>query len=468
MKKKSKLASLPAVSRIISHPLLAALAKEAGGEAITHCARHAVDAARESLTKGIAAPSVEVLVQETADRVKGLQGQTLKRVINATGVMLHTNLGRAPMGKAHLDFLTQNLSGYCNLEFDLRAARRGKRDQHIAPRLAFLTGAPDAIVVNNNAAALILILNTFAKGREVIISRGELIEIGGEFRIPEILKASGALMVEVGTTNKTRLKDYASAISEKTALILKVHKSNYAIHGFTEEAGVNELAVLARKHKILCVYDIGSGLLRKVAGLDLGEEPDVRSAVAGGVHLVCFSADKLLGGPQAGIIAGETSLVQKLSRAPLMRALRVGKLILATLAIACDSFTKGKEGLSPVFMMLGQTPQERRARAAQLVDTLAKSGVESEMVESDGQIGGGSLPDLKVKSFAVTLKAPWQDKIAGARWSEQVFKNLLEGPVPVLGILRKGRMVFDVLALAEEEIPILVPAVFEAAKKANG
>lgn len=467
MKKNSLLRSLPSISELISRPDLSGLAGQVGNELVTYCARRVVSQARSRLSKGANTPSVDFLAQRAADMVRGIADGSMTAVINATGVLIHTNLGRAPMGARLIASIAPVLAGYCNLEFDLASAQRGKRDWHVAPLLSFITGAEGALVVNNNAAACMLVLNTFARGREVIISRGELIEIGGEFRIPDILKAGGATMVEVGTTNKTRLSDYAAAIGPKTAMIFKAHKSNFSVHGFTEEVSVRELSALARKKKVLCVYDVGSGLLRQVPSVNLGGEPDVQSAIKDGADLVTFSADKLLAGPQAGVIAGKASLVSRLAAEPMMRALRVGKLTMAALVAACGYFINNRELSSPLFAMMSQKPQELRDKAEELRRLLSDAGVGAAVVLSTAQVGGGSLPDVSMKSWAVMLTAPYAEKRAAARWSETVFHRLLAGRPALLGILRQGTLLLDVTAVGSDELPAITDIVRTAAAGTN-
>ncbi|MFH2034091.1 MAG: L-seryl-tRNA(Sec) selenium transferase, partial [Candidatus Margulisiibacteriota bacterium] len=323
--KMNALRKLPGVDVLLNEASVKELAAAHGIELVTYAARNTINSAREKILNG--SPQID-LVSEVKNLIEKISKPSLKPVINATGIILHTNLGRAPLS-------FEPIRGYCNLEFDLETGKRGKREAHLKAPLKYITGAEDTLVVNNNAAAIVLILNTLASGKEVIISRGELIEIGGSFRINEIMASAGVKMVEVGTTNKTRLSDYENAVTENTALIFKAHKSNYSIKGFSEEVGIKELAEFSRKKGIPFVYDIGSGLLRKPKNLNLEGEPDVRSALKDGAYLVCFSGDKLLGGPQAGIIAGKKELISKLAKAPLMRALRVGKMTIAGLSAVC-------------------------------------------------------------------------------------------------------------------------------------
>jgi L-seryl-tRNA(Ser) seleniumtransferase len=388
-------------------------------------------------------------------------GRSLRPVINATGVILHTNLGRAPLGRAVVEEIAEVAAGYSNLEFDLREARRGDRNVHVAEILRLLTGAEDALVVNNNAAGITLTLRTLAYGREVVVSRGELIEIGGSFRIPEIMAAAGARMVEVGTTNRTRLEDYERAIGPETALLFKAHKSNYSISGFAAEVPSAELAGLGRRRGVAFFYDLGSGLLRRPPGLPLEGEPDVAGALAGGADLVAFSCDKLVGGPQAGVVAGRTGLVAQLRRAPLMRALRVGKLTLAGLSAACRAYLRDEslERDNPTIAMLARSLSDLENLAAGLRAQIEGRGIAARVVDSAGQCGGGALPELSIPSRAVELVP--REGIGDARvtFAERIYRRLLDGDPPVLAVLREGRLLLDVLTLSEAELPQAAQAV---------
>lgn len=456
---------LPGIDKILhSQPAIEAIEKY-GRSVITYAVRRTVEKMREALLSGakINTQTEQIVLQaiKTADSVCG---RSFKEVVNATGVVLHTNLGRAPLGESVVNEMARLSKGYCNIEFDLDSASRGHRADHITDLLSYLTGSQGVVIVNNNAAGIILTLNTLARGREVIISRGELIEIGGAFRIPEIMEASGAKMVEVGTTNRTRISDYEKAINSETALIFKAHKSNYSIKGFTEEASVSELAQLCRSKKLPFVYDIGSGLLRKPSLPGLEDEPDVRTALEDGADLVTFSCDKLLGGPQAGIIAGKHELVSRLSKAPLMRALRVGKITLASLTCACRNYLSDEDLINnnPVFYFLERKTEERERLAKLLFDELTKKGINSEIIKSDGQCGGGTLPDLVLPGFAVSLVPPSNSVKLRETFAETLFKNLLKIDKPVLGVLREGRLLFDTFALYENEIGYIASVVSEA------
>jgi L-seryl-tRNA(Ser) seleniumtransferase len=455
----SSLRSVPAVGTLLNSAEIKSLSQAYGAELVTHCVRRAVDDIRASVEAGTAAAPHAQIVSMIEKNVHGLARASLKPVINATGIILHTNLGRAPLGDSVVRELSRIAHGYTNLEFDCAAAKRGKRNVHAAELLAFLTGAEASVVVNNNAGGIILVLHTLAKRKEVIISRGELIEIGGAFRIPEIMKASGAKMIEVGTTNRTRLSDYEKALSDKTAVIFKAHKSNYSITGFAEEVAVKQLAAFAHKKNLPFVYDIGSGLLRKPSRLKDVAEPDVRSALSDGADLVAFSCDKLLGGPQAGVVAGKKALVDKLARAPLMRALRAGKLTYAALGAACRSYLDEKRLVAdnPVFAMLTQPPETVEKKAGELSALLSDAGVANTIEKSPAQCGGGSLPDVSIESRAVKLTL---DK----KPAEKLYRQLMLLDMPVIAVLKEGALFFDVFAVGEDEIRALAEQILSCFK----
>ena len=310
---------IPAVGTVINTSELKPLTALHGRELVTWAVRKVIDGFRTS-PGAKETIGIEEIVVEASAVIAGIARPSLKPVINATGIVLHTNLGRAPLGTAVMEEIAPLIAGYSNVEFDLKSGCRGHRNDHVAELIRYVTGAEDAVVVNNNAAAIILVLHTLAKNKEVIVSRGELIEIGGSFRIPEIIRAGGAKMVEVGTTNKTRLADYEKALSKKTACIFKAHRSNFTMSGFTEEVSLKELNRFSHERGLPFVFDLGSGLLRKPANLPLAHEPDVRSVLALGVDLVTFSCAKLLGGPQGGILAGKKELAERCAKKPVMRA----------------------------------------------------------------------------------------------------------------------------------------------------
>jgi len=362
----------------------------------------------------------------------------LRRVLNATGVVLHTNLGRAPLGPAALERVQEVGRGYSNLEYDVDEGTRGSRQDHVAGLLRRLTGAEAALVVNNNAAAVLLALAALAAGREVVVSRGELIEIGDGFRIPDVLARSGARLVEVGTTNRTRSVDYERAIGDETALLLRVHQSNFRVVGFTEQPRIAELAAVARRHGLPLLDDLGSGVLA-----ELPDEPSAREGLAAGADLVSFSGDKLLGGPQAGIVVGRAELVEQLRRHPLQRALRADKLTLAalegTLALYLDPDRALRE--IPVLRMLHEPVDAVRGRAERLARI-----VDGTIEETVGRVGGGALPLAELPSFACALE-------------EELAAPLRRAEPPVIGIVRDGRLLLDCRTLTDAEVDEVSDAV---------
>ncbi|MEA2095410.1 MAG: L-seryl-tRNA(Sec) selenium transferase [Candidatus Cloacimonadota bacterium] len=453
---KEEMRKIPGVDKLLNNTEIKELIGLYGFELVTFSIRKVLDEIRKNILAGEKAISLEDIFSQIKLSLRSIGDKSLIEVINGTGIVLHTNLGRALLGDHVLEELKPIVSNYSNLEFDLKTGRRGQRNSHISELMKFVTQAEDAVVVNNNAAAVMLILKTFAEGEEVIISRGELIEIGGSFRIPEIMKASGCKMIEVGATNRTKLSDYENAISKDTALIFKAHKSNYFIDGFTEEAELSDLSDLSKKHGLIFVYDLGSGLLRKPEGLPLENEPDVRSSLQAGCDIVSFSGDKLLGGPQAGIIAGRSDLIQKIAKDPMMRALRVGKMTIAALSAVMRYYMKDEDLLTkvPIFEMLNRKKDDLQKLADKLQSELDKFEIKSEIIESKAQCGGGTLPQLKIDSLAVKIIHDGDRNFA-----KKLHKELLELDKPILGILREGDLLFDVLSIKEKEIKYIAESI---------
>ncbi len=398
-------------------------------------ARAVIVRAREELRAGADPGDLAARLREelVASRRPGL-----RRVLNATGVIVHTNLGRAPLPQAALDRVVEAGRAYSNLEYDLAAGARGSRQDHVEGILRRLTGAESGIVVNNNAGAMLLALAALAEGREVLVSRGELIEIGDGFRIPDVLARSGARLVEVGTTNRTRAADYERAVRTETALLLRVHQSNFRVVGFTEQPSVAELAAVAQRHHLPLLDDLGSGAL-----LELSDEPTVRGALADGADLVCFSGDKLLGGPQAGIVVGRAELIERLRRHPLHRALRIDKLSLAALEGTLLLYLEPARALReiPVLRMLHEDVSAVRARAERLA-----AAVDGDVEETVARVGGGALPLAELPSFACGL-------------DEGLAEPLRLHEPPVIGILRDGRLLLDCRTLADGDVDDVAAAV---------
>jgi L-seryl-tRNA(Ser) seleniumtransferase len=401
-------------------------------------ARSVLARAREEIQAG-ADPGD--LAARLSSEVEAMRRPRLRRALNATGVVVHTNLGRAPLAEAALERVREVGRGYSNLEYDLQAGVRGSRQDHVAGSLRRLTGAEAALVVNNNAAAVLLALAALAEGREVVVSRGELIEIGDGFRIPDVLARSGARLVEVGTTNRTRAADYERAVGPETAVLLRVHQSNFRLVGFTELPSVGELAGIAERHGLALVDDLGSGVLGQVE-----DEPSVAESLAAGADLVCFSGDKLLGGPQAGIAVGRADLVERLRRHPLQRAVRADKLTLAalegTLALYLDPERAARE--VPVLRMVGEGVDTVRARAERLAGL-----VSGEVEETVARVGGGALPLTELPSFACAVE-------------EELAEALRLGEPPVVSLVRDGRCLLDCRTLSDAELDDVASAVLAA------
>ncbi len=454
---------LPGVDKFICLPEVKQMIAQYGEDPVKYATRHVLSGFRNDILNGAKAPDIETLVERVRYLSKKITSNSLRQVINASGIVIHTNLGRAPMGEHLLQSITDVLRGYNNLEFDLLKGKRGHRNDHAADILKYLTGAEDVVVVNNNAAAVMLILKTFAKDKEVIVSRGELIEIGGSFRIPEIMAASDCKMVEVGATNKTKIEDYRDAISDETAILFKAHKSNYVIKGFTHEVELEELVDLGNKNNIPVVYDIGSGLLRKVDKDALKNEPDVREALDTGIDIICFSGDKLLGGPQAGIIAGKKKYIEKIKKEPMMRALRVCKTTLALLETACSYYLNDKDLFEKniLFKTLNKSKDEIRETAELLKAELDSLGISSEITESKAQYGGGTLPDLGIDSFSVKLNFDIPKSNQKGKGKE-LYHALLQQEKPILSNLISGSIFFDALTLEKESIKEIAAAINDA------
>jgi L-seryl-tRNA(Ser) seleniumtransferase len=410
---------------------------------VTRMVRRRVEALRESVDGAVAGDptDLQALAESLAAEAASLIGGTLRPVINASGVVLQTNLGRAPLSEGAGRRLQLVGMGYSNLEYDLAAGRRGERSRSLAGSFAALLGVP-AIVVNNNAASLVLALSELARGREVVVSRGELIEIGGSFRLPDVMRITGARLVEVGTTNRTRLADYRDAITPRTAMLLKVHTSNFQVVGFVQSVPVSELAPLARERALVMMDDLGSGSLLPTETAGLAHEPTVQDALAAGADLVAFSGDKLLGGPQAGIVAGRPDLVSRLGKSVLYRALRPDKLTLVGLEATLGSYLRGAAAEElPLWRMLTESAESTRARAAAWARTVGKAvgdAVPQDVVEVESAVGGGSLPGQTLKGYALAVGQ------AGRRPSAATLADRLRHGFPaVVGRVQGGRLLLD-------------------------
>jgi L-seryl-tRNA(Ser) seleniumtransferase len=454
--------ALPSVDRLVrsaeahdaqqAHEAARPAAERAPAWALTEAARQALAQAREALATGepgAAPPDEEALVRRTLEGARALARPRPARVVNATGVVLHTNLGRAVLGPAAAAALVETATAYGDLELDPATGRRGDRLGPVAGLLARLAGAPAALAVNNNAAATLLALDTLARGREVVVSRGELVEIGGSFRVPEILERAGVRLVEVGTTNRTHPDDYRRAVGPDTALLLKVHRSNFEMRGFVREVSLAELVAIGRETGVPVVEDLGSGSFVDLGDLGLPPEHHVPARVATGADCICFSGDKLLGGPQAGILVGRREVIEPMRANPLARALRLDKLSLSALDWTLRALLEGREAEIPTLRQLREPSTTTRGRAEALAERLRKvagdaaavAAVEVEAVADRAAVGGGSLPGFELPTWAVALRAP-----CGA---DRLAARLRAAPVPVLSRIRDDAVLLDARTLLE-------------------
>lgn len=444
------------IDKLAEDPSLADLALRYSRSYILSSIKAAVAQLRADIREGLVSSEEDLnqrIIRKVLDVVKEEQKPHLKRVINCTGTVLHTNLGRAILSKRAKQALFDTASDYSNLELNLETGKRGSRYDHITDLLRKLTGAEDALVVNNNAAAVLLILTSLCKGKEAILSRGELVEIGGSFRIPSVMDFGGALLKEIGTTNKTHLSDYENALSEETGLLVKVHNSNYTIEGFTKSIEAEELATLARKKRVPLYYDLGSGAL-----FDFGSygilEPTVGSLVKAGVDILSFSGDKLLGGPQGGIIVGKRKLIAKIKKNQLLRAVRVDKLTLAALEATLLDYLddEGVRCTNPTLNMLTLPLDELKIKGDRLLEAFSATGLPFHLEPLNSLSGGGSLPDKTFPSWCLTLTD------TGAVGVGTLAEALRKNSLPIIVRVREGALILDVRTIPEEEFPLLVEA----------
>jgi L-seryl-tRNA(Ser) seleniumtransferase len=457
------LRQIPSVDELLGRPLVAELVARAGRALVLDEAREVLADLRAHLareTPNTASPiDLAQIEARIAEHVEQALTLSFRPVINATGVVLHTNLGRAPLSARVVEHLAQTAARYSNLEYDVGAGARGKRDVHTARHLARLAGAESAIVVNNNAAAVFLVLNTLAKGAEVIVSRGELIEIGDGFRIPDIMAESGALLREVGTTNRTRVADYERAINERTRLLLRVHHSNFRIVGFAELPSLEELAALGRRFSLPVFEDLGSGCLANLASVGISE-PVARASFDAGAQVVTFSGDKMLGGPQAGIIAGKKEIVERIRRNPLFRALRVDKLTIAALEVTLGSYRRGALDEIPALRMIRMPLEELERRSKAFVERLAgqlSKDARVEIAPGFSVIGGGSTPDQSLPTRLVVVST--------LRHSAEKLEERLRRPergAPVIARIEDDRLVLDLRTVFAEEEAALAEVLLAA------
>ena len=470
--KESPLRQIPSVDKLVSAKGAEALIEDYGRYAVVEAARTVLKELRLKMkkTKGSQTQkkelSQEAILGKIKEHLQEKMSPSLTKAVNATGVILHTGLGRAVLPREAQSGVKNVIEGYCTLATDIETGQRGHRDVHLNDLLCELTGAEAANVVNNNAAATMLILNTLAKGKEVIVSRGQLVEIGGSFRLPEVMEASGAVLKEVGTTNKTHLRDYTAAISEETGAIMRVHHSNYRILGFTEEPAVEELAELAKKHNIPFIDDLGSGALVDLKDFGIETEPLVQRSIQAGVDVACFSGDKLIGGPQAGIIVGKASIIQRIRKNPLSRALRVGKLTIAGMEATLRLFLSREKlhDSHPVYKMFSLSLKEIEKRAKKVAKELRaqiSDKVEITIIDGGSQVGSGSVPVETIPTKFLRIKpAPGS--------AENLARKLRHHKPPVFTRIQKDAVLFDFRTIQEDEDTLVSEALLGLMKKGRG
>ncbi len=443
------LRELPSVDQLLQTPMVTDMVANYGRELTTTALRQSLETTRTAILQGHSiTPTPDLLLKAAVHWLEAFLTPTLQPVINATGVIIHTNLGRAPLSQAARQAIEAAARSYSALEYDVTAGERGSRSVHAAQLLQHITGAEAALVVNNNAAAVLLMLTTLCRGREVIISRGQLVEIGGGFRIPDVMAQSGAKLVEVGTTNRTHVHDYQRAINERTAAILVVHHSNYKIVGFTSEPSLADLATLAHTYDLPLLYDQGSGALLDVAPFGLEAEPTVLAGLQAGADMVAFSGDKLLGGPQAGILVGRADLVAQCRQQPLARAIRADKLCLAGLAATLTHYLTGQALVAiPVWRMIARPMGEIEADAQRWASELRQQGVLATTGDGRSTVGGGSLPGTDLPTKLVVIE---QTDAAG------LAARLRGGKVPVIGRIQDGRYLVDPRTVLPEQVDNLI------------
>ena len=450
------LRALPSVDRLAGSDSLRALTDRVGTDAVTHAAREAIDAAREAILAGTAdaSPDINTLAESAARSITGLLAPRPRRVINAAGVIIHTNLGRAPLSRAAIEAMSGVARGYSDLEYDLAAGARGSRHSHVEGLLQFLTGAEAAIAVNNNASAVLLALAAIAGGREVIVSRGEAVEIGGRFRIPDVLRQSGATLVEVGTTNRTYASDYADALSDNTAAVLRVHRSNFAVVGFTNTPDAAEISDIAHARGVPLINDLGSGCLLDTEQFGLAKEPTVRETLEQDrSDIALFSGDKLLGGPQAGIAVGRSALIDRMKAHPLARAVRIDKLNLAALTATLQVYARGAALTEvPVWRMISARVAELDERALRWREEIGGHGLH--VVEADTAVGGGSLPGgtLPTRALAISPERASADALAERLRATDTHPA-------IIGRIDEDRLLLDPRTVLPEEDAELITAV---------
>ena len=461
---QSELRRLPSVDRVVSEQRIRQLEETYPHELLVEVVRQHLQHVRRSIAGGIACPSIDHIVESICTKVCALESPGLRPVINATGVVLHTNLGRAPLSEETTAAMEKVAKGYCNLEFDMYSGARGSRHTHIEPLLCQLTGAEAGLVVNNNASAVMLVLTALAKRKEVIVSRGQAVEIGGGFRIPDVMRQSGTRLVEVGTTNCTYVADYEQAITQRTAALLRVHSSNFKLTGFTHLAALEELVTLGNRYGVPVLDDLGSGCLLDTTKFGLEQEPMVQKSIADGAGLVFFSGDKLLGGPQAGIIIGEKQFIDRLKKHPLVRAMRIDKIRLAGLIATLIHYLKG-EAISkiPIWRMISTPVDEIDRRARTWVESIP--GL-ARVINGESMIGGGSLPGGSLPTRLVAIVS--KDKKKGQGIAQELSRRLRNYNLPVIGRISEDALLLDPRSVLPEEDQVVLQALRELAVTVGG
>ena len=456
--KQKDLSKIPSVDEVLKSPYGIERLDFYPRRIVLKAIREVLDAKRKRILNGYFDNlSTDIISADIEKAIKELSAYKLKPLINATGIVIHTNLGRAILSDKAIENINLVAGSYSNLEYEIYQGKRGKRYSHIKDILRELSGAEDAVIVNNNAAAVLLCLNTFAEDREVIVSRGELVEIGGSFRIPEVMKSSGAILREVGTTNKTHFSDYKNALSGSTALILKIHQSNYRIIGFTEEISIKELMKLGREFRVPVMADIGSGCMIDLEKYGIFGEPTVQDIIKTGVDIVTFSGDKLLGGPQAGIIIGKEKLIQKIQKNPLLRAMRIDKMTLASLEATFMQYLDEEKAVKeiPTLRMLTESLDSIKKRAKKIFTSLKKeisNQAKLEVIADQSQAGGGSLPEIDFPTFAVSIK-PSNISV------NELEKRLRLGNPPIIARIKEDALLIDARTVQDKEIKTVVSCI---------
>lgn len=457
---KELLRALPKVDELLKEEKIINLVDKYNRSNVVDRLRETLDYYRQEILSGerVISPYLDEVINKCSEKLEEKSQLNLRRVVNGTGVVIHTNLGRSVLSKEATDAIVKVASHYNNLEYHVTNGTRGSRYSHIEDIIKEVTGAESALVVNNNAAAIMVTINSLCENREVIVSRGELVEIGGSFRVPDVISFSKATLKEVGTTNKTHLYDYGNAITEYTSAFLKVHSSNFKIVGFTKSVGVSELATLGKKHNILVIEDIGSGSLIDLSKYGLEKEPTVRESLENGADVVTFSGDKMLGGPQAGIIVGKKKYIDRIKKNQLTRALRVDKFTLAALEATLKQYMQEEEALKmvPTLRMLTANNEELRIKSEELRDLLLRLNdvFQVRVEKGESTVGGGAMPDSKLETYLVKIKS---DSIT----EDKLEKRLRENSVPIISRIIKGEVCLDVRTLLEDDFNVIYSALKE-------